>query len=213
MRNIISKIFFDFSWLLLVPIFKIFLHYHYSGRKNLKNLKGPTIIAANHVSFIDGFLLGAAFPFNSRLFPLSFAVDSRYYFFFLFRPVLWLYSSFPIFRKIGLDKSLRYPIRLLQKGGTVVIFPEGRIKRKKDQVFRAGRGVAYMANKTGAPILPVKIKGPLNLNPKMFLSRKANFSVCIGEPFKISDYYKSLEKDEELFEAANFVMEKVYNSC
>ncbi len=211
-QKLISKIFFDKTWLIGVPLFKFFLKYEATGKQNLSKVNSPIIIAVNHISFIDGFLLGAAFPFNSKLYPFYFAVSPNYYFSPIFKPFLWLYSSFPVFKGIGLEKSLRYPLRLLRQGRTVAIFPEGKIRRKKDEKIKGKRGVAYLAMKANVSILPVKINGPLNLTPKMFLSRKAKFKVCIGKPFKLNDFFSSFD-DETLAKAAEFVMEKIRNSC
>lgn len=208
--NILQRIF-------LVPIkliLKFFVHLKIEGRENLKGLgeKG-VILAANHGSFIDPPLIAAALPINSSLFPLRFlAKESFFKFPKIFFAGILFYSlgAFPVKRGIGdLGIALEKGIKILEQGGTIAIFPEGRITREGDlktglgQLQRGRRGVAYLAQKTEAPIIPMALKGNFKaLKPNIFFLRKRWIKIIIGKPFFIS-------KELSLEQGADKVMEKI----
>ena len=109
----------------------------------------PLVIAANHVSGLDPFLVARALP-RGRF--LQFMAKKE-----LFLPVIgWIIrtgGSFPVDRSGNDVASIRTALRVLKENGTVGIFPEGT---------RGGTelhgGVALIAAKGRAPILPAGIR-------------------------------------------------------
>ena len=65
----VSKTFFNSFWILTKLLLWIFLPVEIETETDLKKLKGPLIIASNHVSAADPFLIAANFPFNAKVFP------------------------------------------------------------------------------------------------------------------------------------------------
>lgn len=142
------------------------------GRENLP-LTGPVIVFANHISYLDPVIIGVAL---AR--PIRFMAKEE-----LFQiPVLkWIITgllAFPVRRGRSDRAALKAAIQILNKGQVLGIFPEG--KRSKDGSLNPFLGgVALLALKTEAPMLPVAIK---NSN-RVFRGQRVK--VNIGKPLII----------------------------
>lgn len=153
-------------WPLAWVLIRLFYKVEIRGRENLRALSGPLIIAANHKTLFDGFLMGICLPFASRFFPLRFMTEELHFrgaaleflrktkllkFFYL------LTGGFPSYRGEGIEKAVEYPAKLLEQGGTVLMFPEGRLIRE-DNLGAFYHGTSALVIKSGAPVLPVFMK-------------------------------------------------------
>lgn len=169
----------------------IFLDIQVKSQGDLSKIKGPLIMAANHTVHFDPFIIGAAFPDNSLVFPIHFACYYKYYYFPLFYPILKLTGAFSVRRGVGMRRVLRRGVEVLKKGGVVGIFPEGhrnRLRRPAEPdngQTKGKRGAAYLSIKTKAPILPILIKGTLEINllKILFTGKRAKIIVKIGQTF------------------------------
>ncbi len=122
--------------------------------------EGPVILAANHLSFIDSPLL----MFGLRR-QVSMLGKAEY---LSGRATRWLFPAagmIPVDRSgKGLVESLRVAEGRLADGEIVGLFPEGT--RSRGGELRRGRpGVAHLALRTGAPIVPVGIIGTDTIQP------------------------------------------------
>ncbi len=131
------------------------------GRESVDKRK-PYIFMANHLSFLDGPLLFLLIPQ-----PIRVILKKE-----IFRiPVIGQGMRFvgfvPVDRKgvRGGKKSIDLASRLMRdKGYSYLIFPEGtRSRDGRTQVFK--RGGFFLALESGAPIVPVTIKGTYELMP------------------------------------------------
>ncbi|HET6718626.1 MAG TPA: AMP-binding protein, partial [Rhodocyclaceae bacterium] len=114
--------------------------------------KNPrTLIVANHESFIDGLLLGLLMPVDA-VFVVHTQIASRPLFAFMLRfvPHLAVDSASPL--------AMKQIVKLVETGQPVVIFPEGRIT-KTGSLMKVYDGAAFVAAKTGATVVPVRIDG------------------------------------------------------
>ena len=180
-------------------IFKTFYDFRVEGLENVPK-EGALIIAGNHLSNADPPAIGAF---------IGLVRDSR----FMAKkelfeiPVMgWFfrrcgYISVDRQRTIGDFGALEGAIEALQRGESIVMFPEGtRSKTGKPQKPKSGIG--FLVYKTEAPVLPVKIEGTFGW-PWV---RKIR--VKIGQPF-------TLQKDAQLQpkaqykQFANEIMEKI----
>lgn len=193
------------SLILLKPFFYLFFRFKIDGLENLKNLEKPLIIAANHNSWTDAFLISFPFLAKPPFLPIRFACLSKLFYFPLFLPFLFLVGAFPVKRGLGLEKNLAFPARILKKRGVVGMFPEGR--RFRGEIIEPKRGIAFLALQTKAKILPVKITG----NEQMALWRiflgKYKIKIKFGKVFSIPE--KEIKRLEDYNELANFAMNNI----
>jgi 1-acyl-sn-glycerol-3-phosphate acyltransferase len=154
--------------LLFRPIARLLTGADVTGREHLP-LKGPAIIAANHASHVDTFLLLSVFPARA-LRHVRPAAAAEY---FLARPVRSWFSRkiigiVPVYRaevKRGGDPMA--PVReALKAGDIVVVFPEGTRGSGAD-LGPLKAGVAKLAAEVPeAPVIPVWIQGAGRVLPK-----------------------------------------------
>ena len=109
------------------------------------------LIVANHESFLDGFLLGLFLPIKATFVVHSTVLKSWWFRQFLrLTPYLAVDPTSPL--------AMKKIIRLLDAGQNVVIFPEGRITLT-GSLMKVYDGPGFVAAKTGATILPVRVDG------------------------------------------------------
>lgn len=138
--------------LLLVPFFRLYFRLEGIGAEHVPR-SGPAILAANHRSFLDPFVIGAM----ARR-PVYYMAKREL---FAHRPLAWLLSSlgaFPVDRGAGDEQAMDTARALLERGECVVIFPEGtRIRRGPLSAPR--RGVGRLALQSGARVVPIAVIG------------------------------------------------------
>lgn len=147
--------------------------------EGLENLPagGPLILVGNHFSFIDPVAMIHATPW-----PLEFLAGvrmpnappaARIF------PRLW--GVFPVHRGAVSRAALRSAETILDQGGVLGIFPEaGNWAR----VLRPARpGTAYLAARTGAPILPMAFTGLNDIFPALRQGHRARVRIRIGPAF------------------------------
>ncbi len=136
--------------LLLVPLALGYGRFDVSAAGALP--PGPVLLVANHPSDIDPILVALPFPRTLRF--MADAVQFE-------RPFVgWCMrrlGAFPIDREGRPLEGLRTALALLRRGEAVVVFPEGDVYPGTTNRFEAG--AAYLAARTGAPVVPVTITG------------------------------------------------------
>jgi glycerol-3-phosphate dehydrogenase (NAD(P)+) len=137
-------------------VLQVFFHLYFRlsriGREHIPS-EGPVIVAANHRSFLDPFVIGTM----ARR-PMYYVAKKE-----LFRNRLqsWILSAlgaFPIDRGSGDRDAMATARELLERGECVLIFPEGT-RVRPGPLGRPKRGVGRLALETGAPVVPVAVFG------------------------------------------------------
>ena len=114
---------------------------------------GAVILAPNHFSFMDHFLIGAyvrrkvRFMAKSQLFK---------------RPMQFIYTPggvFPVRRGARDDETFVTAKTILSGGGAVAMYCEGGRSRTGKVSEQAKRGIGRLALETGAPVVPIAIYG------------------------------------------------------
>ena len=144
------------------------------GRENLRGVKGPLLVVSNHVGDVDAGFILTALPsrFRNRmatatggeaLEALRVPPTDRGWFGRIYDRVQWvlgvsLLNLFPLPREAGFRRSFAYAGEAVDRGYSVLVFPEGRhTVDGKMNPFRAGIGL--LAQNLGIPVLPMRIDG------------------------------------------------------
>ncbi|HEY1854449.1 MAG TPA: 1-acyl-sn-glycerol-3-phosphate acyltransferase [Solirubrobacterales bacterium] len=139
---------------LFVPFFLLYFRLARTGREHAR-VKGGLIVAANHRSFLDPFVIGASLPWGR---PMNYVAKQE-----LFGNPLqaWFLSrlgAFPIRRGESDLDAMETARLIVERGGTVCIFPEGT-RHRRGTLGNPKKGVGRLALQTGAPIVPVAVIG------------------------------------------------------
>lgn len=194
-----------FAWFILWPILRFRYKIRIHGRENLKNLKGPLIIAANHQRFYDAFILRLAIGFRgSSLLPMRFMADMNFSDSFLKTVkktgiVHFLYASTGVFtveHGLGLNRNLKRAKAILRNKGVVAMFPEGRMN-SNGQLSMFKRGISALALSTNTKVLPIGIKiTNKKRNPEH--KGKPRIDVVVGEAKKFETNHTYEELADQL---------------
>jgi long-chain acyl-CoA synthetase len=170
------------------------------GRERVDPARGPFLVISNHVTYLDiGFVL-PALPRAIRD-HLATAMDGEklasmrrpprdmpYWRRALTRLkyslVVSLFNVFPLPRRSGFRASFSYAGELIERGESVLIFPEGELTPDGSIApFRAGIGL--LASQLQVPVVPVRIDGLFALRQaRKRFARPGTVRVTIGEPMQ-----------------------------
>lgn len=133
----------------LYLLFKLLYRIELNIDPRSKMIEG--IIICNHQSFLDGILLGLYLP-QRPLFVIDRRIAARWY----FRPLLRFVSHLTVDPRHPM--AIKQLLQHVEKGKSVVIFPEGRITIT-GSFMKFYEGAAFIAQKSGRPLIPVYIDG------------------------------------------------------
>ena len=129
--------------------------FHHLKHEALKlPASGGVLIASNHVSGLDPLLLIAASPRPLR-FLIAREEYDRWWLKWLFQAV----GCIPVERTRNPRAALVVARAALERGEVVALFPHGRIHLDHHAPTPLKRGIALLAQMTGAPIYPVRVDG------------------------------------------------------
>ena len=170
---------------------------------------GPLIIVSNHASNADGVLIGAWLTrrLGRRIHWLGKREMTEWP---VVGPFVLAGSVHPVDRgNVEID-VFRLLLRILDAGNVIVVFPEGT--RSPDGAMQAAKdGVAMLALKSGAPILPVGVVDTDRFWPKGKLPRiGGRVEVRVGEPFLLADLLPAgLDRRAAKGAATELILERI----
>jgi long-chain acyl-CoA synthetase len=187
-------------YLLSLPMTLLMAWPRIRGRENIRNLRGPILIVANHITQADAMFILAALPAryrhrlavamagemleNMRNPPKKMSAFKRFMETISYWLVVSLFNVFPLPQYAGFRGSFAFAGECVDRGFSILVFPEG--KRTPDgnlSPFRAGIGL--LANNLNTPVVPIKIDGLFEIKKagKKF-SKPGAVKVTIGAPLK-----------------------------
>lgn len=194
-------------WILkvvLTPILRVVYRVRVQGREHVPT-RGPVILAANHRSFLDSVFI----PLVLRR-RVTYVAKAEY---FDDPKTAWFFKAcgqIPIRREGGSasEGALAAATDVLRRGGVFAIYPEGT-RTRDGYTHRGHTGVARLALRTGAPIVPVGLVGtdecqPVDRKlPRLFRTVEVRFGAPIpAEHYASDDERLALRRltDEVMFE-------------
>lgn len=192
-------------WILL----KFFAKYEVHGVENLKEIKGRYIVVANHESNFDPPLAGFALFNKPSLLPFYYMGIDYLFYIPIFNLIIWAYGAFRTHRGKGIERSLRIPKKILERGHGVIMFPEGHLIKERPKLDEGRRGAAILALQTKSVILPMSIHTPANMTLFKFLFGRPHIVTRIGEPFYLDNTAYPDMSDENTYAATKVIMQKI----
>ena len=170
------------------------------GRERLKGFRGPALIISNHIAQIDiGFLM-AALPMHLRN-RLGVAMQGEMLRSMRYPPKEWFFlkrwweqlqyvliamffNVFSLPQRAKYRESFRFAGELVDRGYSVVIFPEGR-RTETGEMSPFRSGIGLLATHLNLPIIPMRIDGlfPFKIAKKHYAPPYA-VQVRIGDPVR-----------------------------
>lgn len=176
------------------------------GKENLAGVSGPLLVIANHTSHFDTVIVLFTLPRKIWNRMAIVAAADR-----MFRERIkgmlhsLRYNAFPITRGGGRE-ALAYSQGLLDKGWSLLIFPEGKRSRTGELMPFHG-GPAILALGQHIPVLPIYIKGASDiLSPGSPTSRPAPVHVRIGKPISFPEGTSIAEANSAMEAAVRALM-------
>jgi glycerol-3-phosphate dehydrogenase (NAD(P)+) len=137
---------------MLVPFFLVYLRMRRIGREHLPR-SGPLLLAANHRSFLDPFVIGTLVRRPVYYMAKRELFEKRWQAW-----VLNALGAFPVDRGAGDRNAMDTARAILERGDCVVIFPEGT-RTRPGPLGHPHRGIGRLALETGAHVAPVAVIG------------------------------------------------------
>jgi 1-acyl-sn-glycerol-3-phosphate acyltransferase len=147
------------------PVLRLLFRSRVEGAENVP-AHGPLIVAGNHLSFIDSFIIPLAIPR-----PVTFIAKASYFEGRTLKGkfVRWFMSSLghvPVNR--GAQRAamgaLEQAVEILENGGAFAIYPEGT-RSADGRLYRGRTGVGWLVLASGAKVLPIGLEGTDRIQP------------------------------------------------
>jgi len=141
--------------------------------------EGPLLLACNHTSNLDPMLLGGYFPRT------LFAMAKREMYFA--RPVAWFLAGvncIPVDRGTADRRAVTLALEVLRRRGRLLIFVEGT-RSRDGTMHRTEVGIAFLARRSGAAVLPVAICHSNDRSDTLDRRRRRQIVMRYGTPFRV----------------------------
>ncbi|QWK13926.1 MAG: AMP-binding protein [Aquificota bacterium] len=187
--------------LLLKLFFKLYNRLSVKGLENLP--KAPFILAPNHASYLDGFVIASALP--PSIAEKTYFLGAEEYF---KNPLTSLFGRLAHVITVNLDRRLKESLQktawALRLGRVVVIFPEGA-RTRDGRLLPFRKGFAILSKELSVPVVPVAIKGTYEaMSIYHKLPRPKKIEVIFGSPI-----YPEGKSYEEIVEEVKKEVERL----
>jgi 1-acyl-sn-glycerol-3-phosphate acyltransferase len=190
---------------------RIFTHVRFEGAIDDIPKQGPVILAANHVSNVDGVLLaGWVLPRLTR--QVQWLGKREMFDVPVMGQVIRAYGVHPVERSGADIEAFRMAEGILEAGHVLLLFPEGT--RSRDGALQTPRdGLALLALRTDATIVPIGLSDTNRLWPrgrKPRFWRSGHVTVRVGTPFRLAEELPpDLSRKEAKSQATDLIMRRI----
>ena len=140
------------AWCAFRTLYKFYFGWRVYGAERVP-AEGPVVLAANHASFIDPPLIGAALGRQ-----INFLARDTLFNNAILGAVLRSWEVVPVDRDGAGASGLKAILDRLLKGGAILLFPEGT-RTRDGQLQPARSGIGLTVIKSTCPVVPVRVFG------------------------------------------------------
>jgi 1-acyl-sn-glycerol-3-phosphate acyltransferase len=179
----------------------LFMDATVTGMENFPK-KGPALVVINHLGDADAILLGTSIPFMIDGMGKIELNDH-----WLVGPIFRAYGIIWVHRGRPDRKALRAALDGLAEGRILALAPEGR-QSVIGGLEDGNEGAAFLALRSGAPIVPIAMTGTENVNIYSHMKRlkRARVTLCVGKPFVLQE---QADRQAMLREGTRQIMESL----
>jgi long-chain acyl-CoA synthetase len=185
-------------YLLVAPFVYVMCWPRVRGKERLRDLRGPVLFIANHISMVDAGMILFSLPFRfrrrlaiamggERLRGLRRGLEGENWFGRILDRVSYLlvvivFNVFALPQKSGFRRGFAFAGEAVDRGYNALVFPEGRTTGDgRMNPFMSGTGL--LAANLELPVAPIKIEGLFDLTrQRRYFSRPGTVTVTFGEP-------------------------------
>ena len=188
--------FYWFSFYIVKMLGAIFSPRTVIGKENIPQ-EGTFIVASNHLSNLDPFLIGLCLQRQTSYMAKDILFRNK-----ILKCMLQSVEAFPVRRGSADVWALRETLRRLKQGMPVVMFPEGTRKTSTTEK-KIQSGIGFLAVKGNVPVVPVHIDGSNKvLPPGAKYPQRNRVTISFGKPLMFS-------KEQPYSEIVTHVMNKI----
>jgi 1-acyl-sn-glycerol-3-phosphate acyltransferase len=180
---------YTFARLTAAPLARMLFRPRVIGRSNVPK-RGPVIIASNHLSFIDSVAIPMVAPRRVRFLAKSSYFDGTGASGRLQRTFFSAVGAIPVVRGAGsaAQAALDQSRRIIESGEAFALYPEGT-RSLDGRLYKGRTGAAWLALTTGAPVVPVGLKGTNEFLPVgAKIPRNVRITVEFGKPLDLTHF-------------------------
>ena len=157
---------------------RIFARLDVSGLENVPR-HGPLIVAPNHLHILDSIIIASLIPRHQSVFVADKWQDT---------PGGWVMeiaaNTIYVARGEPDRRALTQALQVLRSGGALAIAPEGT-RSRSGGLLTGKDGAAYLASRSGAPILPVVAWGQETTFSAWRHCRRPHIHIRIARPIRL----------------------------
>jgi 1-acyl-sn-glycerol-3-phosphate acyltransferase len=178
---------YRFLRVILTPVLRVLYRMKSEGLEDFPE-EGPVIVVANHTSFMDSMFIPLCVPRQ-----MVYLAKAEYFETWKTR---WFFNALgmiPVKRDVKekTEAALVAGAEVLGAGGVLGLYPEGT-RSPDGRVYRGRTGVARLALKSRAPVVPVGLTGSREAMPKdaKFPKLRGRVTISFGRPLHFDRYFE-----------------------
>jgi long-chain acyl-CoA synthetase len=190
-------------YVLMLPLTRLMGRAKVTGRENLRDKRGPLLFVSNHIAMVDQSLIQSALPGRyQRMLAVAMEGEklsawrhpstdtrplARFIGWIKYILVVSLLNVFPLPRRSGFRRSFEFAGELMDRGYSVLVFPEGR-RTPDGEMQQFMEGIGLLTGQLRTRVVPIRISGLYELTRrKGYFARSGEVRITIAEPITFRD--------------------------